>query len=142
MLDQLLEEIQYALSMKWVNYNLDIKYTAKFLKELKKDYEYLLRVKEMDKEIDELRKENPGQVKKKLEMTDVVPVAGLIMARFHIYECECNTALEMWKQVHSTTPNTGAIFSDLLSVRERAHSSLYHPETFRISLKRAISDHV
>ena len=27
----------------------------------------------------------------------MVPVAGLVMARFHMYNCELNTAIELWK---------------------------------------------
>ena len=33
---------------------------------------------------------------KKLELSEAVPVAGLVMARIHIYECECLTALDLW----------------------------------------------
>ena len=30
-------------------------------------------------------------------MTHVVPIAGLVMARFYVFENEALTALEMWK---------------------------------------------
>ena len=75
---------------------------------LKRDHEYLVTMKEMDENIKKKRiaekdeeetKEGEGGeggTKKGLEMTHVVPVAGLVMARFHIYECECLTALDLW----------------------------------------------
>ena len=37
-----------------------------------------------------------GNVTKPVEMTSVVPVSGLIFARFHMYGCELGTALELW----------------------------------------------
>ena len=80
---------------------------------VQKDFEYLKKMKLMDKDIIKKRKrekkgkKNKGEEeegeeaekKKKegrFEMTDVVPVAGLIMARFTMYECEHLTALELW----------------------------------------------
>ena len=76
---------------------------------VQKDYEYLTKMKLMDKEIIKKRKrekkgkkgdEGEGERERegKFEMTDVVPVAGLIMARFTMYECEYLTALELWGQ--------------------------------------------
>ena len=55
---------------------------------VKEDYEYLQKMKEMDSEISlnsqsEGEEEEGGEeVKRKFKMTDVVPVGGLIMARF------------------------------------------------------------
>ena len=57
------------------------------LKAVQKDYDYLQKMKEMDMKI--LSKGDTGEgegekgeERKGLEMTDVVPVGGLIMARF------------------------------------------------------------
>ena len=54
---------------------------------VKKDYEYLKKMKEMDMKISNAEKggeEGEEGQRKKLEMTDVVPVGGLIMARFFL----------------------------------------------------------
>ena len=58
------------------------------VKAVQKDYEYLQKMKEMDMEI-LLKEENQGEggeeeERKGLEMTDVVPVGGLIMARYFL----------------------------------------------------------
>ena len=77
------------------------------LKTIKQDYEYLSKMKKMDEEISNKRKsgegeggkegeEGEGGKKKGLVMTDVVPVAGLVMGRFYVVECENRTALEIW----------------------------------------------
>ena len=57
------------------------------LKVVQKDYEYLQKMKEMDMEILSKGKRGEGEgeegeERKGLEMTDVVPVGGLIMARY------------------------------------------------------------
>lgn len=41
-------------------------------------------------------------------MSSIVPIAGLVMARFHILECELRTVMEMWgssKRNFLTQPN-------------------------------------
>ena len=63
---------------------------------IKRDYEYLVKMKEMDLEIEREKREGKRE-KKKLELSVVVPVAGLVMARFHMLFCEVNTAIEHWK---------------------------------------------
>jgi hypothetical protein len=62
---------------------------------LKSDFAYLLEMKEMDEEIMSNIK-NGVREERKIEMTAVVPVSGLIMARFHIIGCELRTALDIW----------------------------------------------
>jgi hypothetical protein len=60
-----------------------------------KDLMYLRRMKEMDEQI--AAKWKAGELgAEKLQMTDVVPVSGLVQARFSILECELRTVLEMW----------------------------------------------
>ena len=56
---------------------------------VKEDFEYLQKMKDMDMEISlnsqsEGEEEEEEEVKRRIEMTDVVPVGGLIMARFII----------------------------------------------------------
>jgi hypothetical protein len=72
---------------------------------LEKDIEYLLKMKKMDQEIQKQRKEGTIQPTN-IEMTDVVPVGGLIMARLHILECELRTALELWAPIRGPNRNS------------------------------------
>ena len=48
---------------------------------VRKDYEYLQKMKEMDEEILSKGGGEEEEERKGIEMTDVVPVGGLIMAR-------------------------------------------------------------
>ena len=59
---------------------------------MQEDYNYLTTMKEMDKEYRINR-----TTKKKIELSNVVPMSGLVFARFHMYGCELGTALEMWR---------------------------------------------
>ena len=65
---------------------------------LGKDLEYLLEMQRMDGEIKESLQRGEKTVKK-LEMSRVVPVGGLIMARFRILECETHSVLYRFKQL-------------------------------------------
>jgi hypothetical protein len=70
---------------------------------LKKDMQYLLKMKAMDEEIQRRKTDGVLGHSSKLEMTDVVPVGGLVMAHLHIIECELQTALEIWSPGVSNT---------------------------------------
>jgi len=52
-------------------------------------------MKEMDGKIREKWRKGLPELEK-VEMSDVVPVAGLIQARFSILYCELQTVLDMW----------------------------------------------
>jgi hypothetical protein len=62
---------------------------------MKNELEYLLKMKEMDNDIIQKRKSGICEMSK-VVMTSVVPISGLIMARFHMYECELKTSIEIW----------------------------------------------
>ena len=96
MLDVLISEMEYVLGGEWTKLELDLNYSDSDLQNLDSDFQYLLKVKQMDEDIQKRRKEKGEQIPTKFTMSEVVPVAGLVMARFHIYECECNTAIELW----------------------------------------------
>ena len=64
---------------------------------IQKDLDYLTKMKEMDEELFE-RLEGEDFQSVSVEMTDVVPISGLLMGRFHMVECELRTALEIWDQ--------------------------------------------
>ena len=111
--DSLKEEMEFMLEKKWVGLPLEIGWGGDGEGEeggegdveleeggevMKRDHEYLVKMKKMDEKIAEGKKEGKME-KKKLELSDVVPVAGLVMARFHVKNCELSTALEHWKKI-------------------------------------------
>ena len=52
---------------------------------LKKDLDYLHKMKQMDIEFRDMKR-NQTLAAQEITMSDVVPMAGLVMARFHMYE--------------------------------------------------------
>ena len=65
------------------------------VKSLQEDLRYLERMKQMDDKIRSCREK--GEVAPTaIEMSDIVPIAGLVMARFHMMDCELRTVQEMW----------------------------------------------
>ena len=89
-------------------------------KALEADIEYIRTMQKMDGEIIEKRnKMRNGEIgvgdeeKGKAEMTSVVPVGGLIMARFHILECEHSTALLHWAKKRSKSVGERARDSEI-----------------------------
>ena len=109
--DSLREEMEFMLEKKWVGLPLEIGWEEGGeqgdieLEEggeiMKRDHEYLVRMKEMDEKIAEEKREGMTE-KKKLELSDVVPVAGLVMARFHVHNCELSTVIEHWKTIEQS----------------------------------------
>ena len=107
-LDELISDTQFTIqhqsdaknqSMGMVSSRLSFQQQQE---SLEKDMLYLLKMKAMDEEILKSTSEGGLKVSKGLEMTDVVPVGGLVMAHLHVLECELRTALDIW------TPNQPA----------------------------------
>ena len=106
--DSLMEEMEFMLEKKWAGLPLEIGWGGEEEGEdergqderevMKGDHKYLVKMKEMDEKIAEAKREGKME-KKKLELSDVVPVAGLVMARFHVKNCELNTAIQHWKKM-------------------------------------------
>ena len=99
--DGLREEMEFMLEEKWVGLPLggEVEWGGEgeeVGEVMRRDYEYLVKMKEMDEEIQEKLREG-GMEKKQLELSSVVPVSGLVMARFHVYNCELNTAIWHWE---------------------------------------------
>ena len=99
--DSLREEMEFMLEKKWVGLPLGVEWGGDVELEeggevMKRDHEYLVKMKEMDEKIEKEKGEGTME-KKELELSDVVPMAGLVMARFHVYNCELNTAIGHWK---------------------------------------------
>jgi hypothetical protein len=88
-LDPLLSDIHILLSSQCP----DI--TAEHRKILQSDADYLSEMKKMD-EANLVEMRNGRREIRKLEMSAVVPVCGLIMARYHILSCELKTTLDIW----------------------------------------------
>ena len=81
----------FCLSKKVNDEKIQGLFQPETLKAVQKDYEYLRQMKEMDMKIisqGEFPENKEG--KTGFQMTDVVPVGGLIMARFQIF---CNLVL-------------------------------------------------
>jgi hypothetical protein len=97
-LDRLLAETQFTLIFNRENGFTGTDFENR-KRQLEMDMEYLLKMKEMDDEICIRRQKKNFESVTKFEMTDVVPVGGLIMARFHIMECEFVTAIEIWENI-------------------------------------------
>lgn len=94
-IDKYLVDMKIAIDFKWEDINIEVVPTDIQKDTLKRDVEYLLKMKEMDEEIRDRRKRNEMEGQKAM-MSDVVPVSGLIMARFHILECELRSILMRW----------------------------------------------
>lgn len=60
------------------------------------DIDHLIAMETRDREISENR-ESGTRVYRPLEMSAIVPVAGLILARFHMNLCELTTVIELWE---------------------------------------------
>lgn len=91
-LDEFIADTEYVLNLKKEEICNDFE-NKKIA--LEKDMEYLLKMKAMDDEIQRRRKTGDVTVIGKSEMTDVVPIGGLVMARVHVVECELMTSLEV-----------------------------------------------
>eukprot|EP01102_Stenamoeba_stenopodia_P005728 TRINITY_DN16465_c0_g1_i1.p1 TRINITY_DN16465_c0_g1~~TRINITY_DN16465_c0_g1_i1.p1 ORF type:complete len:760 (-),score=107.96 TRINITY_DN16465_c0_g1_i1:62-2341(-) len=62
---------------------------------LVEDIKYMRQMKAMEKEFDDA----DNSKSKHLTLTNVVPISGLILARFHIIENELQTILDVWKHL-------------------------------------------
>jgi hypothetical protein len=100
-LDELLSETKFALEYK--EGSEPSEFFEQHRVSLERDMEYLLKMKSMDEEIKSRRESGILQATR-VQMTDVVPVGGLVMARLHILECELRTALELWANHKSADP--------------------------------------
>jgi hypothetical protein len=95
-LDEFIVDTEYVLNTKKAGGNYGEYQKNK--ESLEKDMDYLLRMKSMDEEIQKRRQSGEIESSGKMEMTDVVPIGGLVMARLHVLECELRTAIEIWEQ--------------------------------------------
>jgi hypothetical protein len=125
-LDQFLSEMAFVLGEEWRTClgEEEEEWRNVNIAAVKMDYEYMMKMKEMDEELIRIGRqegEKDGEKrgeegdatgvkegeKKRLKLTDVVPIAGLIMGRFHMYECEHLTVIDIW------TPKSKGFFSRL-----------------------------
>jgi hypothetical protein len=95
-LDEFIAEIEFVLAETRKELNCSAEMTLSLVKDL----EYLIQMKKMDEEI--RNQDQSWKASRKLEMSDVVPIGGLVMARLHVVECELRTALEVWGHMSPT----------------------------------------
>lgn len=95
-LDELIADTRFTLESQAKDGIISSEKFDMYKTSMEKDIEYLMKMKQMDVEIQERRASGNVEACGKMEMTDVVPIGGLIMARIHILECEMRTALEIW----------------------------------------------
>ncbi len=119
-LDHFISDLEIALENNWSKLGISVRLTGNQVEMISSDLEYLKEMKQMDEEIKRSQnigggKEKPevdcqgnivvekGERKKakKLVMSHVVPIRGLILAKFHILDCELQTALMRWKHLYS-----------------------------------------
>lgn len=96
-LNEFISEIRFILENQSIFEKLRIRvdFSSKESDRLHSDLAYLLQMQKMDEEIDS--RIQSGQFKvESIRLSDVVPVGGLIMARFHMCECELRTSLDLW----------------------------------------------
>eukprot|EP00009_Paramoeba_aestuarina_P013318 CAMPEP_0201539446 /NCGR_PEP_ID=MMETSP0161_2-20130828/70411_1 /ASSEMBLY_ACC=CAM_ASM_000251 /TAXON_ID=180227 /ORGANISM="Neoparamoeba aestuarina, Strain SoJaBio B1-5/56/2" /LENGTH=690 /DNA_ID=CAMNT_0047946843 /DNA_START=103 /DNA_END=2175 /DNA_ORIENTATION=+ len=97
-LNALKEEMRYVLAGEWKSYPFLASSCPIFEEKrdsLQKDLEYLEEMSKMDEEIKQMRTEGKMDPKP-IEMTSVVPVSGLVLARFHVHSTEHSTAIDLW----------------------------------------------
>ena len=113
--DEFMEDIESALQCDWRALLGDEGADSCEVRKasLQADLAYLQRMRSMDRGI----LENSGEkgstgesTARKITMSDVVPIGGLVMGRFHMYEVEILTVMEMWQErppnfVRLTTPS-------------------------------------
>jgi hypothetical protein len=94
--DLLIAELEFVLKLQVddvINPICDVSLPSDHQRmSLQNDLDYLKTMKVMDEEI----RQRELDSKIKVEMSQVVPIGGLIMARFHILECELRTTLFQW----------------------------------------------
>jgi hypothetical protein len=96
-LDVLKTEMAYLLHEDWSSWVSDVSLSDDVRKKLESDHAYLVEMKAMDEEIFRLKREKgPMSEKKRIEMTTVVPISGLLIARLQVYACELTTVLDIW----------------------------------------------
>ena len=94
-LTRLMEEMKYVLSDQWAYHVHDVTLSDRDRSKIQLDLDHILAMEARDREILEDRKSGT-RVYRPLEMSAVVPVAGLILARFHMNLCELTTVVELW----------------------------------------------
>lgn len=111
-LDGFVKDLIFILNCKWKEVIPDIIISDFQRDHMQKDLLYLQKMKEMDEEIKEMRRSRKVEGKQRI-MSDVVPIGGLIMARFHILECELRTVQMRWKHLSKTTSSQGILHQSL-----------------------------
>jgi hypothetical protein len=94
-LDSFLQDLEYVISQNWAPYFPDVTMSDSERHGVLMDLEYLLEMKKLDEEISLERKQG-FVADKKVEMSAVVPISGLVHARLHILSHELETVVDIW----------------------------------------------
>ena len=90
-----LQDLEYVITNKWAPYFPEISMSDSERHGVQMDLEYLFEMKKLDDEISNDRR-NGFVADKKVEMSAVVPISGLVHARLHILSHELETVVDIW----------------------------------------------
>jgi hypothetical protein len=93
--DKFISDLEFVVKCKWDEVEVEVIISDQQRDCLQKDLNYLLRMKDMDEAIKEMRRTGKMEEKKAV-LSDVVPIGGLVMARFCILDCELQTIQMKW----------------------------------------------
>ena len=117
-LRKLLDEMKFVLAGQWTRCVDGIPFSDSQKERLQMDVDHLLAMEAKDREISESR-DKGMRIYRPLEMSAIVPVAGLILARFHMNLCELSTVVELWGTARATQKAGGKEESKVESERKR-----------------------
>jgi hypothetical protein len=117
-LTPLITSMEFVSEDEWIE-DMHMSETYKRIKEIpyfwnqrereavKRDLCYLKAMRDLDMKI---QRENNDRTLLRVDVSEIVPIAGLIMGRFHLYESECRSALHNMKL--SVPSDAGLMFDD------------------------------
>lgn len=94
-LQPFVDDLSYVISQNWTPYFPNISMSDGERHGVQMDLEYLLEMKKLDNEISAEREKGFAE-EKKVEMSAVVPISGLVHARLHILSQELETVVDIW----------------------------------------------
>jgi hypothetical protein len=96
-LDELITDMLFAINYQPDDVMMegDVTVSRAQRDQMLKDVAYLMKMKELDVGMQERRRVGSFDLDS-MDMCDVVPVCGLLLARFHVTLCEMKSAVELW----------------------------------------------
>jgi hypothetical protein len=126
----LMQEMEYVLSGAWRQSFPEIEMSELEAANIRSDWRYLKKMISMDDEITALKKREGKLNKKQIVMSAVVPISGLVLARFHVMLCELTTVLDVWdRPPQPPKQNVKSLFR-----QQTADVILHHPPQNRLTV--------